>query len=144
MNESVSLREHLERRLDDYTAAHSREHVVHAEAHDREHSLNKEAIDKAESSVDRAVSAARDTVGADMGALEKRLEHAEEEYRRRADEQKAELHQINLTIVTLTRQAEVNAKGIQSIQDSVTWLVRIVAGAIVVALLALIFKPGLF
>ena len=143
MNEVVTLREHLEGAHTEYVSAHTREHIVHADAHAREHALNKEAIEKAENSVDKAVGAARETMDKSVEALGDRLDRAEAEQRRRMDEHKAELHQIGLAIAGLRTTAEGNIKGIQAIQESQGWVVRLVIGAVILAIIAWILRPGL-
>jgi hypothetical protein len=173
MTESdVSLREYLERMLDEsrrghgeihaalmaehqrlrdawradalqWRESHSAAHEAHAVAHDKEHSLNQQAISKAEASVDKAVFSARETMETNIGAQAARIDHLEDEQQRRLDEVRATIHQMNLSITSLTRTAESNAKAIQSLAESQTWVVRLLVGAILMALLVLIIRPAL-
>jgi hypothetical protein len=139
----VSLREYLERIHGEYASGHQREHIAHADAHEREHRLNKEAIDKAEASVDKAVGAARETTDRTIEAIVARIDHSEAEQRRQSDELKETIHQLGLAVAGIRTTADNNTKSIQGIQDSQVWVVRLVGGAILLALLALIFKPGI-
>lgn len=143
MTEPVPLREYLERIHDEYVAGHQREHIAHADAHAREHSLNKQAIDKAEASVDKAVGAARETTDRTIEAIVARIDHSEDEQRRQLDELKDTIHQMGLSVANVHTATDNNTKSIQGIQESQTWVVRLVGGAILLALLALIFRPGI-
>lgn len=140
----VTLREHLETVHGGYVTAHHREHEAHAAAHEREHQLNKDAIDKAEHGVDRAVSAAKETMDKSLDALVARMDRSEAEQRRRLEEMSAGMQKMGLDIATQARTIEGNSKLIQAIQDSQTWIVRLIVGAIVLAIMAWIIRPAVF
>ena len=141
--EPITLREHLERIHDDHVTSHRHEHEAHASAHEREHELNQQAINKAEASVDKAVGAARETMDKSIEALGERLDRSEGEQRRRLDEFGTSLHQMGLDLAAVRTTAENGVKGNQALSDSQTWIVRLVIGVVVLAILALIVRPGL-
>lgn len=126
---------------------HDQAHESHATAHAKEHELNQTAINKAETNVDKAVGAARETMEESIRSLGDRVDHAEAERQRRADETIKALHDLSERVVQVHQTAESCVVAIRAIQDSQGWVVRIVASAVglalLTAILTLVFRPGL-